>query len=449
MKKIYKLVNILIVFLFIINIFIINVNAVELKPSFKVWSNAVYLVNLDTEEHTVVYKKNSNKKIPPASLTKIMTAVVALDSGMDLKKRVTVKTKHWQELWDLGFGVSNVDFRVGEKVRLIDVLYATVLSSACEGSNILGDYIGGGSIKNFIKMMNDKCKELGLENTQFKNTHGIDAKGQYTTAYDMYKLTAYALKNKEFKKIATSGTYDLRKTNIHPKRTIFHTNEMMRFTGYYDERVEGIKTGTTDGSGYSLVTIASNDKYNYLCITLKAPIYNKNNVKYDTRYSYVDHTNLYTWVFDNFRIKTVLKKEETLKEVKVNLGQDKDYVMLSPENKVFSLLPGDIPASSVQKEYDIPESVEAPIKKGQVIGKVTLKLANQEIETVNLIATETIERSAILFLIDKTGNIVSSRWFWAAIGLFVVLIFIYIILVVRHNNKKRRRSLNRVKRLSK
>ncbi|MCL2014384.1 MAG: D-alanyl-D-alanine carboxypeptidase [Oscillospiraceae bacterium] len=455
MKSIAKTLILFLFITFTISTGIFDTDAVEFKPPMKIHSQAVLLVNTDTEEPTVVYRKNADKRIAPASLTKIMTAIIVLESGADLETKVKVKQEMVYHEDFAGLSVSNAGFKPDEEVRLIDVLYATVMCSACEGANILADYFGNGSIPAFVDMMNAKVAELGLKDTQFANAHGLDAKGQYTTADDMYKITSYALeKYPLFEKISTETKYSMPATNKNNERSLLHTNIMLYKDigntlayNYYDERVKGLKTGTTDASGRSLVTLASDGKYNYMLITLKAPIKDKNGVDHAIRYSYTDHKELYGWAFDNFKIRPVLDKDETIPGINVRLGKDKDYVALKPAKTIYAFIRNDISNASIKIDRsNLPETLTAPISKDEVVGKVKLILANQELASADLVAAESIDRSILLFILDAASKVAASQWFWTAVVLIVILVFVYMILIIKHNNRRKRRQIRNVNR---
>jgi len=160
----------------------------------------------------VVYTKNPDERMHPASLTKIMTAIIALENCTDLENSVaTAPTYVFDELYLKN--ASHADIRHGEQMRMIDLLYAMMLRSACEAAGIIADYISGGEPQKFIQMMNDKAKELGCTGTNFVNAHGLHDDDQYTTASDMQKIFAHAMKNETFAAIASSWSYELPATN--------------------------------------------------------------------------------------------------------------------------------------------------------------------------------------------------------------------------------------------
>lgn len=408
---------------------------------FTVNSEAVYLVSYDSG--TVLYQKNADKKMYPASLTKIMTAIIAIENCSDLETVVTAPGYIFDDLFELN--VSNADIRHGEQIRMIDLLYALMLRSACEGASIIADYVGGGSIDNFVQMMNDKAQELGCNNTHFVNPHGLHDDNQYTTAADMYKITKYALDNLPiFKEIACSNSYVMPATNKHSsERTIYHTNTMMderRAGKYYYAPIKGIKTGTTDESGRNLVSMASQDAYTYVLVTMGAPMYYDNGDAISDNLAFIDAKQLYQWAFDKWIIQPVVKPTSPEGEVKVRLSKDKDVVQVFPEKEIQRLLRKDIDISSLQKIKTLEESVDAPVKKGDVLGTMEVKLADETLATVNLVAGEDLDRSIWLFILDCIKKVFTSIWFKLAVVILIILIALYVAYAVMYNKRKHRRK---------
>ena len=414
------------------------------EPDFEVSSQSVLLIDMDTEK--ILYSKNPDRICFPASLVKIMTFLIVMEHVPEdkLEELATAKTYIFDRLY--GMNASNAGIMHNEQVRIIDLLYAMMLASACEAASILADYVGDGSIEAFVAMMNEKAKELGCTDTVFKNEHGLHDPEQVTTANDIWKIVKHTMDNYPlFLKISKEGTYVMPATNKHSKeRTIRHTNLMM-FKNlvdpkYYYAYIKGIKTGTTSEAGKNMVSMATKDNYNYLLITLHAPTKYENGDAISDNLCYLDHKNIYNWAFGNFSLKPVITEGQTAGQVKVNLGKDKDVLLLEPEQKVITLLPNHVDVSAVQKVRELPESVNAPIRKGQVIGKLKLKLDDEVIGEVNLIASEAVDRSTALYILDQVGKFFSSFWFKLAIVIIIIFLAVYITLIVMYNRKKKKRK---------
>ncbi len=416
------------------------VHAKEPEPKFEIFSEAAYLVNNETGR--VIYEKNADKMLSPASLVTIMTAIIAIENCSDLEGTVvTAPTSIFDELYTLG--AANVDIRHGEEVRMIDLLYAMILRSACEAASIIANYIGNGDNAAFVEMMNRKAQEIGAVHTRFANPHGLPDDNQYTTAKDMYLITKYAMEmDPIFMTIASTDSYTLPATNKHAaERTINHTNSMMsesRGGAQYSPYVRGIKTGASN-TGRNLVSTATKDAYSYTLVTLNAPRYYENGDEITDNQSFVDAKQLYIWAFDNYAIRTVMKTSTPQGEVKVELAKDKDAIPVYPAEDVTYLMHGDIDTSSIQRVPTLPESIDAPVAEGQILGTMEVKLDDVTIATVDLVAGETLERSSWLEFLRGVKGFFSSVWFKLAIVVVLLLIAAYIVFAILYNNRKRRR----------
>ncbi|MFA5659370.1 MAG: serine hydrolase, partial [Oscillospiraceae bacterium] len=302
-------------------------SAVSFVPPETVYSEAVYMVNLDiTDENgygTVVFKQNENKLMSPASLTKIMTALLVLEhfegNEQALKSTyISAPSTAFDELYLQD--ASTADFRIGEEASYSDLLYGLMLQSACEAANIIAYNLGkDNSMADFVRQMNEKAEELGATNTHFTNPHGLYSESQRTSARDLAIITQYAInKYPILLEIASTQNYDLEATNKHSStRTVVNTNYMMSPTNggdlYYYPYVKGIKTGTLDEAGRCLITTAEKNGFTYLLVTLNAPLKDENGNK--IFYNFIDHKTLYEWAFSTLSYEKILTNGEEVAEV--------------------------------------------------------------------------------------------------------------------------------------
>ena len=426
----------------------LTASAAAYHIDFDLNSQAVELVNLDTG--TVVYEKNADQKMEPASTTKIMTFIVVSEHIKDLQgTKITVKKEVVDLLLGTGSSLSGV--KEGEELTALQLLNCMLVPSGNDASMVLADYVGGGSIQKFVDMMNEKAKELGCKNTHFMNPHGLHDDQHYTTAQDLYLMTKYAMGLPHFTEITSQTRYTLPPTNKSAvERTIPTTNLMIdKFTGgsYYYKYAKGIKTGSHDEAGFCLVSTAIRDGYSYLCIALGSPKIDKNGKNITTHGEMIDSTKLYEWAFDNLRIKTVMEQGATAGEIPLRYAWNRDTLLLVAEKSYSTILPKDVSETSVIVTPNLPESVDAPVKKGDVIGTATLSYADQELTTINLVASESIERSELLRSVDVVRSIFTSTWFLVIVAIIVLLLIIYIILALIYNRKKK--NLRRIKKYRK
>ncbi len=443
-----KLTAALTALLMICMVLVPNVHA-ETDPAlgFEISSDAVYMVN--NESGIVVYEKNADQKFDPASLTTVMTAIIALENCPDPENTmVTAQPYIFDEIFTLG--ASNVDMKHREEVRMIDLLYAMIMRSACECANIIADYIGHGDIPTFVKMMNDKAAEIGAVNTNFANPHGLPNDNSYSTAHDLYLIYDYAMKKfPVFAKIASTVQYTMPATNKHSaERTIHHTNDMLnevRGGKLYYPAMTGGKTGATE-KGRNLVSTASKDAYSYTLVTMNAKRYYDNGDAITDNMSFVDTKQLYDWAFRNWSVRSVVKTSTNVDEVKVELASDVDAVAVFPDQDVEYLMRNDIDMSALQKVIDLKESYDAPIQSGQVLGTMELKLADVTIAKVNLVSGQDVERSSWLAFLRGVKNFFGSIWFKLLIALILLLAAGYIAFAIIYNNRKSKRRRRRAKR---
>lgn len=408
----------------------------------KVWSEAVYMVNTDTD--TIVFAKNENKRMYPASTTKIMTAIVALENIYDWEKKVDVPYDCFNE-----FNGDNEDYwypshadiqPLQDNLTYKDCIYALMLPSACEAANILAYNVGGGSMQKFIDMMNEKAQELGCTGTHFSNPHGLFLEDNYTTAHDMYLITRYALDNlPKFKEIVSTYEYEMpENSNNEEPYYIYSTISLLRPTSvYYYEKAYGIKTGTLDQSGRCLVS-AAQDKYNYILVTLGAPIYDSEGNEYEEWYSMVDAINLYNWAFENFALTTVVTKEEQITEVDVELGENATHVILTPQEEYTALMPKSVSEAGVQKVFTTYDSVRAPVKKGDILGVMDVKFKGKTITTVNLVASRDVNLSQFDYYMQKAMAELDKPWLKISLVGIVLLLIAFIVTRTIENSKRRK-----------
>ncbi len=416
-----------------------------LKPDVSEVSKAVFLVNTDTNE--VIYEKNADTQYYPAALVNIMTAIVAIENVKNPQKTtVTVPSYIYDDF--VGRNVSHVDIRRGEKVTMEDLLYASVMRSACEASSAIADYVGKGSIAEFVDMMNEKAAQLGATDTFFTNANGLYNSEQLTTARDMYIITKYALSLPLFDKIAKTKSYTLKATNIHKKaRNITHSNPMLSPISagdIYYPNARGIKTGISDEGGYNLISTATRSGYNYLLVTLNASFTDSNGNSYGKNMSAVDHKKLYEWVFDSFEYKVFAEPKNAIGEVPVLLGESQDYVTVVTKSSLSVLLPKEIKEEDIKQEIRVPDQLFTPIEKGDVVGRLYLKLKGKEIASVPLLSAHTVKRSSFQYFIYLLKQFYSNGF----VVLLTVLLVLLIILFIMFFSAavKRAKKIRRIKR---
>lgn len=426
-------------------------DAASFNINFTPTCESIELVNLDT--NTVVYSKNATERREPASITKIMTFIIVSEHIKDLKgTNITVSQRVVNEL--LGTGSSMANIKIGDVLSVYQLLNCMMVPSGNDAALVLADSVGNGDVSKFVDMMNQKAKALGCTGTHFTNPHGLHDPNHYTTAADLAKITQYAMSLPYFMQITSQTRYVYSPVGgpyTSQKRTLVTTNYMIdkNLMGgkYYYKYAKGIKTGHTDESGYCLISSGSADGYSYLCVALGAPSVDANGKKVGTRYEMLDSAALYRWALTSLDMKKVVSSGDTVGEVKLKYAWNKDSLLLAAQKDCSAIFPKDVSVSSVIVTKNIPKYVTAPVKKGDIVGTATYSYANQKLATINLVASESVDRSELLHTTDIIKSIFTSVWFIAIFSIIVLLIIAYIVLAIIYNRKKK--NLRKVKKYRK
>lgn len=398
---------------------------------------ALYLYNLDNGVE--VYNKNGDKKMYPASLTKIMTYIVVAENIKDFDNtKITAKKELLSSLLGTGSSISGI--RVDDVLSVTQLLHCLMIKSGNDAALVLADYVGG-DVRTFVDMMNNKAAELGCSKTHFVNPHGFHDDDHYSTAIDIATMTKYAMTLPGFMEICCLPTSYVLGQDKYPLVTTNSMIDQARGGKYYYQYARGIKTGHTEESGYCLVSSAAYNGYSYLCVALGAPIKDAAGNRITDNYAMLDSKSIYRWAFTNLELKPILKKKDPLSEIKVKLAINKDSILLHPADDYSVLLPKNVNTSSIDVKIEKPNSVDAPIKTGQKLGTAVLSYANRELARVDLVAIENINRNIVLYLIQCIVNIVGSVWFKIAIVVLILLIIAYIFWVKSYNKRPRRKRM--------
>lgn len=397
----------------------------------KVYADAYMLINLDDNAYPVIASKNAEKKKYPASLTKIVTAMVTLNNVNDLSQKTTVSKRAIESLYGTGAQVAGL--KIGDEITIEQLLYLTMVHSACDACQVLADYVGGG-VDGFVKMMNDWVKSLGCTNTNFVNPDGLHDENHYTTAADMATITLAAIKNDTFNKISSTQSYE------YNGRKFIHTNYMMDkyHISYYYEYAQGIKTGSTEQAGYCVITKASKDGYNYLAVVMDSPKQSIDGIM--TKCSFIDAATLFDWAFNSLKYSTVVRQNTVVSEVAVENGKDADTVQLVAEKDITTLVPTSLdPSAVIIEPQNPPSTLNAPIKKGQVVCTANIIYGDRVIEKVNLVAANSIELSTFLKILNSLKKFFKNKIVISLIVLIILAIIAYIAVFIIRSQKDKKR----------
>lgn len=407
----------------------LSVSAADYGCDVTTSSSVVYLENLNTG--TVVYEKNSSEKVPPASLTKIMTYIVVAENVPDLENtEVTITQEALADL-DPESSVMGLTGYIGESFSVLELLYGLMLPSGNDAALVLADYVGDGLVENFVDMMNRKAGQLSCTGTHFVNPHGLYDSMHYSTAKDLAVITKYAFEKPYFSDITSTSRY-----KVDGMAEILETTNYLidpSYPQYYYEYAQGVKTGYTDEAGKCLVSVAQNGDYRYLGITLGSPY----SYAEDINYAMLDSKALYTWAFDNISFVEILPAGDVIKTFGVEFVWGNKAVAGVADGAVTALLPANYDESLVTTEVDLPPYVSAPIEKGEVFGTITVYYDGELVGKTNVVSAEQIERDETNYLMHRFIGFVVNNIIWIVIVLAIVIVFMFMYISSRKRRKRR------------
>lgn len=340
-----------------------------------------YAIVLDRNSKSILYGKNEKSKTKMASTTKIMTSLIVIEN-CNLNDVVEISAK------SAGTAGSRLKIKKGDKITVKDLLYGLMLRSGNDTAVALAEYVGG-SIEGFAVLMNEKAKELGLENTHFVTPHGLDSDEHYTTAYELAILTDYALKNEIFADIVRIKTCNISINGT--SRTISNTNELLgNLNGVY-----GVKTGFTNGAGRCLVTAVKREDLDIICIVLGA----------DTKkIRTTDSVKLIEYTYANFQtidLQTKIEEEfnnwKNINQGRINIEKGiKNVINLRLEEYDIKKYPiKNNTENQIKIEINANLNLVAPVEENTKIGEVTIIYDNNIISRIGILTTEKINKKGI------------------------------------------------------
>lgn len=388
---------------------------------------------LDMDSGRLLYGKNIDVKLYPASLTKIMTAVIALEQG-NLEDTVTVS---YDAISSINYlEDSNMGLLTDEQLTLDQLVSAMLIHSANDAANVIAYHVGG-SEEAFVELMNNKAAELGMTNTHFENPSGTHSDNHYTTARDMAVLAQYAMQNERFREDVKTPIYKIAPTNKYTigERILVNTNLFLgtsRSMYQYYAPAIGIKTGHTSQAGYCLVSAASYNDCNLIAVSMKCDKMDEHN----DPYTYSDCRTLFEFAFNNYVNQQLANPGDIISDSKVSEAKGDTRVALTAETAVSALVPSGIDADTeIIKNIEVPEEIKAPITKGEKIGTISYTYNGTQIGTTNLIATNDVELNRVLHVFNSIMKVITSPFFFIPVILLIILA-----LYMRHRKRKLERK---------
>ena len=384
-------------------------------------TESVYLFNLDTGKPIL-------RQRYIASLTKMMTALLFLESGKDMNAEITIPTSLTQEFKDIqNANGSTMNLRIGETVRRIDLLYGLLVASANDAASVIASDVSGGDLTVFVAQMNARAKELGCTDTTFSCVHGLYDYGNVSTAEDLAKIATACYANETYMQAANTLTYTLPATNLHQnERTIKSTNLMLDPEyAYHRDYVRGMKTGFTTLAGRCFVTFAQQDSHTYGLVVLGSDM---NNI-------YRECAEILDWAFSSFSDRQLVDTETVLTTIPLTKCRTEEAVELYAASGLSGYGHAD---DEVTFEFSVPESTSATVKEGAVLGTATVYLDGYEMGTVDLV---THKEYVSDFRTDAKTTLLLMA---ALIGILIVLGFLTMVagggsLNLRRRSRSRKR----------
>lgn len=416
------------IFLMLFNILNLNVYANETETSAP-YTYSYAAVSMDADSSCILYAKNGDKKIYPASTTKILTAILAIEN-LDLNKIVTVSKTAIQIPWDS----SSVYLKEGEVISINDLLYCLLLYSGNDAANVLAEAVSG-NIPDFVKLMNEKATALGCTNTNFVNAHGYSDNNHYTTALDMAKIFRYCIQNEKFAEIVSTKLYIVPATNkTKSKRHLYNTNRLILtkdesvHSRYYEYAIGG-KTGYTDEAGKTLVTFGKKDGKTVILTLFKAGMENGRDARY------TDAINLFNYSFNNFSKLNFAKTEDYTFEY-INYTNKLKYTVELEKAADILVRNGDT-VQDLSYTIQIDDSKLTNIDKenipqNTIVGTITYNItttSNNYTSTNNLILKQVDD-----FIVISSNNI----FVYIIIAIIIIFILKISIRIIKATHKTKR-----------
>lgn len=413
--------------LFLVLIMILNTYSFAAGQNFNLSGEGAILIDFDSG--AVLYEKNMHQKLYPASTTKIMTAILAIEYGM-MDDIVTVDP----EVIGLTKG-SHIALDYDEEMSFRDLIYALMTASANDAALALGKHVSG-SLPAFIDLMNEKAKELGAHNTNFVNPNGLHDDNHYTTAYDLSLIAKYAMSNETFREFASKSSYTIEPTNkkdepryLFSTNSFFYGSENISLNGVttpvkYDGVICG-KTGYTPNAKNCLVTLAERNGQYLLTVVLKS----------DGKEVYADTHKLLNYGFNNFSSMIVGHANEFIDNVKIENGTLPYASIVIDKDVKYTMKANSL--DKVERKISINEDINAPLSKGDVVGKVEYYLDDSLIGEGNLVSTIEVPEVPPV----KLYQVILEKWY---LVVFALLFILRAANLYRKSRKRRRRRSSRI-----
>ena len=402
--------------------------------------NGKNIVLADLNTGRIIYSKDKDAVVAPASLTKIMTVLLAVESVERGEHSLDEMVTAGQDCrTGLDEESSSAEIQPGEQLSFRDLLYCSMIQSASDACNVLASLIGG-SINAFVDSMNERAAELGCEVTHFEDPNGLSNNNQ-TTAYEMFLITQEAISHDYFLVVCNIADVTIPATNMHDEREYHNSNSLISPQSVYGGNrylymgAAGVKTGYTRAAGYCLISTAEREGLHFLAVVMGCDGWLNAHIE-DYR-NFEDTIKLYDWGFSDFAYRNVVDTQTPVYELDVELAEDGAKAVLYPSEKIRLLLPRDTTDDDIKLDYNIFQTeLRAPVKAGEVLGEAVVSVNGEVYGTVSLVTREEVDLARSEYLKHQLADFFSNRWVIGITAVVLVSAALYITLRIRYRKAR-------------
>ena len=402
--------------------------------------NGKNIVLADLNTGRVIYSKDPDAVVAPASLTKIMTILLAVESvergEHSLDEMVTAGEDCRAGLDEES---SSANIVPGEQMTFRDLLYCSMIQSASDACNVLASLIGG-SISAFVDMMNERTAELDCVVTHFEDPNGLSNNNQ-TTAYEMFLITQEAISHDYFMVVCNIADVTIPATNLSGEREYHNSNSLISSQSVYGGNrylysgAAGVKTGYTRAAGYCLISTAEREGLHFLAVVMGCDGWL--NAHIEDYLNFEDTIKLYDWGFTDFSYRNVIDTKTPVYEMDVQLAQDNAKAVLYPQQNLRLLLPRDTTDEDVKLDFHLTETeLTAPVKAGEILGEAVVSVNGETYGTVNLITREGVDLARSEYMKRQLKDFFSNRWVIGITTFVLLIIALYVTLQIRYRKAR-------------
>ncbi|WP_400163850.1 D-alanyl-D-alanine carboxypeptidase family protein [Brevibacillus sp. TJ4] len=348
-------------------------------------------VLIEADTGTVLFQKNANEQLPPASITKVMTLLLIMEAIERGELKLTDKVRTSERAASMGG--SQIFLQPGEEMTVEDMIKGIAIASGNDASVAMAEHLSG-TEEAFVNSMNQRAKELGMNNTHFVNSNGLPAKNHVSSAHDIAIMSRELLKHELITKF--TGTYQdyLRKDTANPFWLV-NTNRLVRFY----EGVDGLKTGYTEEARYCLTATAKRNDMRVIAVVMGEPDVKTRNNEVSTMFNYA---------FSHFQVQPMYKKGESVQQITVDKGAQPQVDVVTPHAVSLLMKKGE-KAEDYQQEVVLDQTLNAPVSKDQVVGHIFIRTKDgKEVNRIDLYPEQAVEKAGMWEILKRTTKKVLS-----------------------------------------